>query len=68
MAQRPSFIGQQLGNYRLISLLGEGGFAKVYLFLSLMPTKKGIHDHGRRQKENRWKLNIALLSTVYKLK
>jgi serine/threonine protein kinase len=31
MAEPPNHIGQQLGNYRLIKLLGSGGFANVYL-------------------------------------
>ncbi len=42
-------IGQQLGNYRLVSLLGRGGFAEVYLGqyirLSMQAAIKVLHAH-----------------------
>jgi eukaryotic-like serine/threonine-protein kinase len=42
-------FGQQLGNYRLVSLLGQGGYAEVYLGqhlrLSLQAAIKVLHTH-----------------------
>src|SRR5437870_12521314 len=41
--------GQQLGNYRLVSLLGQGGYAEVYLAqhvrLNLQAAIKVLHTH-----------------------
>src|SRR5205823_11397343 len=41
-------VGQQLGNYRLLSLLGEGGFAEVYLaehvYLKTQAAIKVLHS------------------------
>ncbi len=42
-------VGQQLGNYRLVALLGQGGYAEVYLGqhvrLSLQAAIKVLHAH-----------------------
>src|SRR5215471_9945638 len=42
-------VGQQFGNYRLVSLLGQGGYAEVYLGqhlrLELQAAIKVLHTH-----------------------
>src|SRR6266702_1598429 len=46
-------VGQQFGNYRLVSLLGQGGFAEVYLGqhvrLELQAAIKVLHTHLTEQ-------------------
>src|SRR5215469_1146010 len=46
-------VGQQFGNYRLVALLGQGGFAEVYLGqhirLSLQAAIKVLHTHLTEQ-------------------
>src|SRR5436190_2871252 len=48
-------IGQQLGNYRLLSLLGEGGFAEVYLaehvYLKTQAAIKVLHSRLMNEKQ-----------------
>ena len=46
-------VGQQFGNYRLVSLLGQGGYAEVYLGqhvrLELQAAVKVLHTHLTEQ-------------------
>ena len=59
-------VGQQFGNYRLVALLGQGGYAKVYLGqhvrLELQAAIKVLHTHLTRSQEplsRRWSARNA---------
>ncbi len=56
-AMMKDLIGQQLGNYRLVSLLGRGGFAEVYLSqhirLRTQAAIKVLHTHLSTPRDRR---------------
>jgi predicted ATPase/DNA-binding NarL/FixJ family response regulator len=53
-------IGQQLGNYRLVRLLGQGGFAEVYLgehvYLETLAALKVLHTQLAGDEQERFRL------------
>src|SRR5213082_449157 len=61
-------VGQHFGNYRLISLLGQGGFAEVYLGqhvrLNLQAAIKVLHTHLTGQEAEHFQQEAETIATL----
>ena len=61
-------VGQQFGNYRLVSLLGQGGFAEVYLGqhvrLNLQAAIKVLHTHLTGQEAEHFQQEAETIATL----
>src|SRR5215831_8977734 len=61
-------VGQQFGNYRLVSLLGQGGFAEVYLGqhvrLNLQAAIKLLHTHLTDQEAEHFQREAETIATL----
>jgi peptide/nickel transport system substrate-binding protein len=61
-------VGQQFGNYRLVSLLGQGGYAEVYLGqhvrLNQQAAIKVLHTHLTDQEAEHFQQEAQLISTL----
>src|SRR5438094_6039701 len=61
-------IGQQFGNYRLVTLLGQGGYAEVYLGqhvrLSLQAAIKVLHTHLTEQEATHFQQEAETIATL----
>src|SRR5436189_5175579 len=60
--------GQQLGNYRLVSLLGQGGYAEVYLGqhvrLNQQAAIKVLHAHLSDQEAGHFQQEAQTIATL----
>jgi predicted ATPase/tRNA A-37 threonylcarbamoyl transferase component Bud32 len=61
-------VGQQLGNYRLVSLLGQGGYAEVYLGqhvrLNQQAAIKVLHAHLTQAEAERFQQEAQTIATL----
>src|SRR5207248_3383985 len=61
-------VGQQFGNYRLVALLGQGGFAEVYLGqhvrLNLQAAIKVLHTHLTGQEAEHFQQEAETIATL----
>jgi ABC-type transport system substrate-binding protein len=61
-------LGQQLGNYRLVSLLGQGGYAEVYLGqhvrLNQQAAIKVLHAHLTDQEAEHFQQEAQTIATL----
>ena len=61
-------VGQQLGNYRLVSLLGQGGYAEVYLGQHVrfkqQAAIKVLHAHLSEQEAEHFQQEAETIATL----
>jgi eukaryotic-like serine/threonine-protein kinase len=61
-------LGQQLGNYRLVSLLGQGGYAEVYLGQHVRLNQKAaikvLHAHLTEQESEHFQQEAQTIATL----
>ncbi len=61
-------VGQHFGNYRLVALLGQGGYAEVYLGqhlrLELQAAIKVLHTHLTDQEAEHFEQEAETIATL----